>query len=428
DPSSGERASASTVDRDGLLEPTMLERGAFDEGPTMAHSPSRVRTPAPSTAEEEGPTNIEMNPQQRRLTRGSVSDGGPRPTLGRPASSPGAPPALLARSREPAVSALRAPRKSRRTPPSGVPAVGSESILQAIVGNVADSGPTAPLRGGSGVPRSVIPVDSGPPSMRTDGPPPGHYQPPQLQAPPPPQQYPQTSPPPGPIGFPLSAPHTPNPMMGLPLYDQPLVSAFPTGQPPASLTRQLAALEIDEIPAHYKIGRSSSSRWLVIVAVGVAVVAVGAVIALLIRQGSDTIPARLRIDSIPTGATVTVNGTELGERTPAFLDEVVPGKRYRVRAELAGYEPKEKEVIGSDRDVDELLYLTKIQVELVVSSKPKADLFVDSVRVGTTPYAHKYSTPPEVVELRLKGFKPERRKLDWTDKTEIRLEIPLQRN
>jgi serine/threonine protein kinase len=425
------------ADPDPTFEPTMIEtgelRGDFDEGPTLDHSRrrGRIETPPPIDDDgDEGPTRLDVKPAERRASRRSVSNGIPKPTLGKKSELP-AHPALSAKTRPPAVSAIRQPRQSRRTPARGVPSVGdgggsSSSLLSAIVESSSEPGPTAQLRGGSGVPRSIIPPEQ---QDRPRRPPTEHPLPtrgPDSSAPTAPTQRPpnvdraRT-------GFPLNAPRTPNPVRGFPIQDQPgMVSAFPTGQPPTSLTKQLAALELDEIPPAYKIGRSrSGARWLLVGAVGATVIALGVVVVLLLSGGDDAAAtARVRIDTLPDGATIEVNGEPLPQVSPAFLDDVEPGKRYRIVASKPGYEPKEKELLVED-DTDVLLFLDKIPHRLVITSRPKADLFVDNVRVGSTPHDRKYQVAPEVVELRLKGYKPERRVLEWGDETEKTLEITL---
>ncbi len=411
-----------TVERD--FEATVIESDSDfgDEGPTVARGPSgRLRTPPPDAEEEEGPTRLDYRPNEQRGGRARVSDGVPRPKLGQPSGAP-AHPVLSANNPPPAVSELRRPRQSRRTPPAGLPATGggADSLLSAIIGG-NQSAPTAPIRGGGGgVPRSIIP----PESAQHPG---GHVLPvpgPSSDSPTSPRNRPPT-------GFPLAAPVTPNPTVGFPVQQHPgsapLSSPFPTGQPPSSLTRQLAALEIDEIPEQFKLGRRSGARWLLVGAVGATLAALGVVVFLLMGGGSDEpTTGQVRIDTLPQGAKITVNGHPLPDKSPAFLEQATVGRRYTVHAELAGYQPKEKDIVASD-GADVLLFLDRIPRRLVVTSRPKADLLVDGVRVGSTPYERKYESPPEVIELRLKGYKPTRKILEWGDKEELVLPIEMEK-
>ena len=412
---------SGTEDRE--FENTVIESDFGDEGPTMARGPKRVRTPPPDEPEqeEEAPTRLDFRPSDKRASRMPVSDGVPRPRLGQPSAAP-AHPVLSANNAPPAVSELRKPRESRRTPATGLPGAGggSDSLLSSIIGG-GPSAPTAPIRGGgSGVPRSIIPAES----AQHPG---GHVLPvpgPGSNSPTSPRQRPPT-------GFPLAAPQTPNPTVGFPVQphptEAPFSSPFPTGQPPSSLTRQLAALEIDEIPSQYKLSRRSGARWLLVGAVGATLVALGVVIFLLAgggNQGPST--GQLRIDTLPQGARITVNGHPLADKSPAFLEDATIGKRYTVHAELAGYQPKEKVIVAVDGS-DVLLFLDRIPRHLVVTSRPRADLLVDGVRVGSTPYERKYESAPEVVELRLKGYKPTRKTLKWGDKEELILRIVMEK-
>jgi hypothetical protein len=106
-----------------------------------------------------------------------------------------------------------------------------------------------------------------------------------------------------------------------------------------------------------------------------------------------------------------------------------PGKRYNVKFDLQGYHTKTQDVLVPEGggEVTSLVLLERVEVKLIVTSNPRADVFVDSVRVGMSPLERTFLDPPKTVELRLKGYKPERRKLDWSDQTEIALDIPLRR-
>ncbi len=414
-----------TEDRE--FENTVIEDDFVDDGPTMTRGPrKRVRTPDPepeaeAEQEEEAPTRMDFRPNEKRASRMSVSDGIPRPRLGQPSAAP-AHPVLSANNAPPAVSELHKPRQSRRTPATGLPVAGggADSLLSSIIGG-AQSAPTAPIRGGaSGVPRSIIPAES----AQHPG---GHVLPvpgPGSNSPTGPRQRPTT-------GFPLAAPQTPNPTVGFPVQphptESPFASPFPSGQPPTSLTKQLAALEIDEIPAQYKLSRRSGARWLLVGAVGATLVALGVVVFLLAGGGNDEpSTGQVRIDTLPQGASITVNGHPLADKSPAFLEDARIGRRYTVHAELAGYQPKEKVIVATD-GADVLLFLDRIPRHLVVNSHPHADLLVDGVRVGSTPYERKYEAPPEVIELRLKGYKPARKTLEWGDKEELVLEIQMEK-
>ncbi len=387
------------------LEPTAVDSD-FDEGPTIAHlGPSRHAPPI----DEEGPTATEFDPGTPR--RPPIS-----PTVPMPA-------ALSAQTKRPAVSEIRPPRKSRRTPAAGVPAIParpsrpptaeeaaarSESLLAAIVGSLGDSAPTRPasIKAQDAVPRVLMNQQSGVPAhpVGQQPLPPGHHQLPQSGQPP---------------AFPLAAPtKTPNPLV-----------PFPAPQDPSSLSRQLAALQIDEIPDAYKLKGSSRSPWL-LRGLLMAVIAVGGIIlGVTLLGGGEEIEARVRFESIPTGARVYVDDRQLPDPTPVVFEEAEPGARYHVEYRLDGYQTKAKDVLvpRGGGDVTDMALLERTLSRLLVTSTPRADVFVDDVRVGTTPFDRKYVDPPHTVELRLKGYKPKRQTLDWTGKTELVLDFVLNR-
>jgi hypothetical protein len=334
-------------------------------------------------------------------------------------------PALTAQTRQPAVSEVHPPRRSRRTPAVGVPSIPaapprpprpptaeevaarSESLLAAIVGSLGESAPTRPasITPQDAVPRVMMNQQTGLPANVVAPPPlpPGHHQLPHSGQPPP---------------LPLAAPiQTPNPFLPFPA----------PVEPPTSISRQLAALQIDELPDAYRIKGPTHSPWLVRGLLA-AVVVVGAVIVALALVGDDEVTsARVRFESIPTGATVLVDGKALPDPTPVML-EARPGARYHIEYRLAGYQPKAKDIlVEGGGDVTDMALLERTLFRLLVTSSPRADVFVDGVRVGTTPFDRTYVDPPKTVELRLKGYQPKRQALDWTGKTELVLDYVLTR-
>ena len=389
-----------------LQEPTVMDSD-FDEGPTTTHTPPGL---APPLIDEEGPTRNEFAPGPVR--RSSTSN----PTVPMPA-------ALAASTQRPAVSQLHQPRKSRRTPAAGVAippppparpptaeevAARSESLLAAIVGSLGDTPlPERPasIKPADGVPRVLMNQQSQAPAVsRPDDLPPGHHQLPTSGQPP---------------GFPLPSPiETPNPF-----------TPFPEPGNISSISRQLAALQLDEIPDEYKLKRKSSQPWLLLGILGVLVIVTIGALSIALFGSSDAVEARVRFESIPPGATVTVDGTTLSDPTPVVFEAAKPGSRYRVEYKLDGYEAKSKDVLvpKSGGDVTDFAALEKTLSRLRVNSRPRADVFVDDVRVGTTPFDRKFDEAPHTVELRLRGYKPKRQILDWRNKSELILDFVLER-
>jgi len=377
---------------------------------------------------------------------------------------PGAPahPALAASSPTPAVSALRQPRTSRRTPGGGVPAPHG-SVLQAIVGAAGNEPmPTAPMRGpartSDGVPANLPDAaSSGAPTapFSPPGPPPGlpftpgqlpnqhqlpsAYAPPQqpgnmvLVAPPTPMpgtvpafQYPPQLPSVA-QQLPPSAQLPPHLMgYGLPQAAQTVApgspfQAFPGyGQPAVTFTKQMqAAIELDELPARYQLQAQRSRRVILIVAL-VALFVGGIGLAVLItREKPETINAALVLDSSPAGAIVTIDGVALSDPTPVRFP-TNPGARHEVTMAMPGHVPW-KQVILVGSSGGDLTYKPTLAVVVtrlrVVCEPGKADIYIDGKKVGTTPKVIESLDPAVVktIELRINDDQRMSQTLQWRD-------------
>jgi hypothetical protein len=216
------------------------------------------------------------------------------------------------------------------------------------------------------------------------------------------------------------------PGMGYPFQPYP-------GAPQPSFTKQMQALvELDEIPAQYRLG-SSSKSWMLRALLALVIIAGGIAIALLIVRGSEPekIEASLLIDSTPGGATVTVDGNVLPDKTPArFSTE--PGARHEILVELAGYQPHRDAVLVPDSggQVRVFAFLPAITVKLRITSVPSgADVYLGESLKGRTPLELSDLDPEAAreIEVRLKDYAPEKRTLSWDGKTEQSVEIRLKK-
>ena len=466
---------AATDDLMGDYEPTIMEDvpGLVPSGQHEDDPPTLARGAAPTAAADD-PTTI---PQRRNAVP---------PRIPMPA-------ALAANTPTPAVSEVRKPRESRRTPAGGVPTgQGGASILQKIVGPPSTPMPRPPAARGAG-----MPISDGVPGMMPDAQPSGASTsavggrgavPPHAARPPtspvealagmtagpidasydaptapdvmavPPRLPPQQPPPqpPQPQGMPLTSPHTPPGMPaaphtppGLPAHLAPYAMApgqggypgaqggypfqpYPGGQP-QSFTKQMQALvELDEIPAHYKLG-SPGRSWLLRALLALVIVAGGVTIALLIVRSSEetAVEASLLIDSTPPGATVTVDGTVLPDLTPARF-ATAPGARHEIVVELAGHKPHKDAVLVPDGggQLRVFAFLPAITVRLrIVTTPPGADVYFGEQLKGRTPLDLSDLDPASAreIEVRLKDYPPEKRTITWEGKTEQTVEIRLKK-
>ncbi len=353
----------------------------------------------------------------------------PRPNPKRTRKGKGpAHPAVAASTPQPAVSLTGGRRRRPRRTPTGSDDSGGPggSLIGALVGRESAG---APVKRAPSAPPSPQPP---PPHQPAPGYPGAGY-----QSPPPGPAPGYQSPPPGPVpGYPSPAP---GPAPGYPGpagavafgTDQPSVqSPLPSGQPPASFTKQLQALELEEIPDSYKVGRRAP-RWifagLLIAGCIAAGVALG--IALLGNQEKQT---ALLIESIPAGASVKLNGIQLPDVTPV-RHNVTPGQRYEIVFELAGFQTKSHKVVvpaeGGEFRVP--VGLQRIRVSVEVHSTPPAELSVNGVIEGQTPRTLTDLDPDSeyIIELKKRGYQPHKQKLDLSiDKLNSRLEIELERN
>jgi eukaryotic-like serine/threonine-protein kinase len=404
--------------------------------------------------------------------RGRSDDDGP--TLQRDApripSSKVPPPALAAKIHAPAVSELRKPRPSRRTPPGGAP---QPNVLQQIVGSRANEPmpvPRATMHAPTPTPPSMptVPVLAPPLPAPPAGPPPNQFSPapPGVQVqyihdasglpmvvPTPPAGFPAVEPgqPPAP-GYPGMAPGSPGQQGEAPpgYAPQPYGSAqspypvLPGGlyqlspynqrQQPLSLTGQLRLSEIDEIPSLYKI-RSTRRRWFAYVVAGLIAVSFAAgTTFFIIRASRETaaVTGSIHIESVPPGGEVYFNGTQLTDRTPLTIEGVPVGTRHEIRVEL----PRHKsyaETVDIPKTGGEISVTAVLQIvpgKIVVNSQPGgAEIWIDGQLRGRTP-----TTLNDIdmgsskkLEIRLKGYQPFVTDLAWPSNGQIMLDPKLLR-
>jgi serine/threonine-protein kinase len=448
----------------GDYEPTTVD-GTPEAPPHDDEGPTTTRDPRlPLTASE---SSAHTAPQAA-----PPSGAGPEPRGRLRPAPPGAPahPALSAKNPTPSVSELKRPKPSRRTPAQGVPSAGP-SVLQAIVNaQTSEPMPTRPMRGGGGpsdgipagpmtdpassggptnpeagrgaLPPPVPPVPQMPPIPGYGAPPPGwpdphaappganvlpqppiYQQPSQLAVPHnqlPPHLQPYPGAPQG--GMPLGAPPTPYPFLPYPSQ-------------PQTFTKQLTALEADEVPPHLRLDRDRPN-WALRVLLAVALIGGAIATALLIvrSQGEGPAHASLYIESVPPGATVLVDGTQLPQPTPVRF-ETKPGARHAVEVRLAGHKSSvgDELVPEAGGEVDVKRFLEAVTVSLHVVSTPSgAEVFFNGDfdhPQGHTPMDRGGLDPTAVreVDLRLAGYAPEARQVDFSRATDQRVEVTLHK-
>ena len=364
-----------------------------------------------------------------------------------------APPALAARIHAPAVSELRKPRTSRRTPSTGV---SHENVLQRLVGAQASEPmptpmPSRPYRNDDSN-ALTLPGDSSrvdgralamaqqhphqPPTGIPNGPPDpyatdasglplGLHTPADgaaIQKPPHQPFYP---------GFPYQQPRPPYGAVSPgALYPPPPPGAGPAQ--PMSLTGQMRLFEADEIPSQYKV---SSPRWLKIVIINVIAIAIAGVGAfLVVRHLRDEPPTigSIHIESAPAGADVYWDNSKLDQKTPVTVDGVPVGSRHEIRVQLAGHTTYTESVLLPQKggEVPVMAMLKVIAGKIRVVTHPDgAEIWIDGEIRGHAPKTLNDIdlTSAKQIELRLREYQPYIQPLTWPTNGEIDLDIKLTR-
>lgn len=147
--------------------------------------------------------------------------------------------------------------------------------------------------------------------------------------------------------------------------------------------------------------------------------------------------AKLSVKSNPSGAKVTIDGIHMGE-TPFNKEyELDKNQKIKVRLELDGYEPREKQVeLKPKREtkVDEKLKKLKEPPKpkpaklTIVTSPAGAAITVDGEDIGVSPFSKNIEIPADksvVVRAKLDGYEIAERTLDLKTGRESKLTITL---
>ncbi len=425
----GERTMVTAPPGMGGLGSFMMDAGEdgidatmITGAPTPEHSTDDTDDEPSDIEDEEGPTmarDVSQLISSPRVSKNKVQP----------------PAAFAAKTHAPAVSALRKPKASRRTPGQGVPS----NVLQQIVGahssepmpvpRPQDHSQQHPAQFPSATPGGQPAMGYGadasglaptPPGM-TAQPGPAHLQPyMHVQGAPP--QYPQQ------MQQQPSYPQYPQMSPGA-LYQM----GYPQPQP-MSLTGQMRLYEVDEIPSQYKIG-AARRRWFSLVIAGILAVSVAAIATFLIirmtREGTSSTHGSIIVDSVPPGADVLYDNTKVGV-TPLTIDEVPLAARHSIKLVLPRYAVHEETVdIPKATGQSKLTVILKqITGKLVVDSKPeKADILVNGEPKGQTPkiVVDLDMASAKTVEIRLKGYQPHIQELKWPQDGKIDLNVTLRK-
>ncbi|HEY0990961.1 MAG TPA: PEGA domain-containing protein, partial [Kofleriaceae bacterium] len=220
-------------------------------------------------------------------------------------------------------------------------------------------------------------------------------------------------------------------------YPQLLPGAlYPFQTPPQelSLTGQMRAAEIDELPSHYRLG-AARARWFTYIVSGVLAVSVAAAVTfLIIRSMRDSAPqvGSVYINSVPAGADVLFEGTRLRDKTPLTIDKVPVGTHPTIRIELAHYGPHEEvlEIPRSGAEISVMAHLKAITGKIIIDSVPPgAEIHINGRMRGRTPttISDVDMDSAKVLELRLKDYQLLVQDLVWPADGRIQINAKLVR-
>jgi serine/threonine protein kinase len=134
--------------------------------------------------------------------------------------------------------------------------------------------------------------------------------------------------------------------------------------------------------------------------------------------------------SVPSGASVRLDGQPVAGRTPVHIDKVDTRGTHRLTVDATGYQPWEREVSfeEGERGMEVQAVLSPFGGTLHVVSQPAgAEVLVNGQARGKTPLdlGNLSLNEDVVVEVRLAGYRSERRTLLWAGQTKLDLSLDL---
>lgn len=135
--------------------------------------------------------------------------------------------------------------------------------------------------------------------------------------------------------------------------------------------------------------------------------------------------ARLKINSRPSGADITIGGVFRG-RTPLKVD-LPAGANHDVALSLQGYEAEQRRVFAeSNRDLTLSVDLKAVPVRLTVQGDPtESEVLIEGVVRGKTPLTLELPARRHTLELRKAGLQTERLDVDLSAAVERTVEYKL---
>jgi serine/threonine protein kinase len=217
-----------------------------------------------------------------------------------------------------------------------------------------------------------------------------------------------------PTGY--AAPGTPSAPTTLP---QP---GFPWSPPPAAL--QFGAAEAPSVRP--RVGRK------ILVGLGLLAALTGLTVLVVWLASSRGASGTILVSSSVPGATVSLDGKDLGAQVPAEIDNVALGTTHALTVNAPGY-VSWSDTVTLTRENPEVAVTAALHPalgQLIIQSEPNpADVYVDGQLAGRTPL-----TVPAVemdrdvtIEVRKRGYVGVERTFSWNGKDVITADFPLDR-
>ncbi len=145
--------------------------------------------------------------------------------------------------------------------------------------------------------------------------------------------------------------------------------------------------------------------------------------------------ASVSLESEPPGSQVELDGQLLPHRTPALIENILPGEQHQLLFRKKGYESQEMLLMISPEELNQVgplkrrVFLRRSPGTLRIESLPSgAEVWLRGAYAGQTPFIKegiKRSTKEFSLCIKLSDYRDRCRRLKWGDQTELKLKESL---
>ncbi len=226
------------------------------------------------------------------------------------------------------------------------------------------------------------------------------------------------------------------PAPGYPPPQNPQAPGFPPQQSMPSQPGVGGSAEMDPSLAQVSLQPRSHRLlkvFLILVMVGAVLAGAGTGLFWYLNRPEQATIGYLEVVSVPEGAKVDFAGNAMEQVTPVTFPVKDLKKSHKVVVNLKGFQPWTEQVSFPDgySRLRVLAVLTPVYGKVLLRSKPTgATIYIKGEAYGQTPATvENLSTQEDLtVELRLKGYQTATRTVRWEDKSQLEVEIPLDKD